>query len=197
LYAEITSGATAEPGSCVRCANALGREKNTMTEPTPPKNRRTWLTALIVVVVTLFLAFVGVVGGGIYWVSRHVHSEPSSSENAAQTLARERARFEGPPLLSLSANGGVAFSQRPDGERRPVSSLHVLAYDGERGQLVRVDIPGWLLRLSRHGHVRVNGLDAVPGLGDRITIDDLEQQGPGLVLDATTDEGARVLVWTE
>ncbi len=126
-----------------------------------------------------------------------MHSTLRAPADAEQAFARQRAQLPGPPLVTVSGDGRAHLTPGAGAAPGTTTTLHVLAYDAGQGRLVRVDLPAWLLRLARRGRVRVNGLDALPDSVERLTIGDLERHGPGLVLDATTPDGARVLVWTE
>ena len=76
-------------------------------------------------------------------------------------------------------------------------ALHVLAYDVSASQLRHVDIPGGLLRLMTvGGRFRLMNLETFGDNRDRITLDDLRQHGPGLVLDEHVGL-SQMLVWTE
>jgi len=62
-----------------------------------------------------------------------------------------------------------------------------------------VDLPFWLLRLvpsGRLGNVSGSGSDFSFESG-RITVDDLERHGPGLILDSKDSRNAQILIWTE
>ena len=70
-------------------------------------------------------------------------------------------------------------------------------YDPSKGTLAHMDLPGWALRVaSAGGRFRLANLGMVDNEQQRVTYEDLEHQGPGLVLDATR-RGRRILVWTE
>jgi hypothetical protein len=76
----------------------------------------------------------------------------------------------------------------------------VLAYDPDDERLVRISIPFWLLRLApstkRMSFLSDNGID-FDSERVRLTLEDLERRGPGLILDHKDRHGSLVLVWTE
>ena len=74
--------------------------------------------------------------------------------------------------------------------------MRVLVYDAHEGRLVHVDLPFWLLRLMPSGALGSFGGDFSFDSG-RLTVEDLERHGPGLVLDARDSRDAQVLIWTE
>ena len=90
---------------------------------------------------------------------------------------------------------------RPPGDARRVEihRLRVLVYDMNGGHLVHADIPGWVLRMMPNGR---GGVFETGDYGDfdmrrnRVTIEDLERHGLGLVLDGH-NRNTRILVWSE
>jgi hypothetical protein len=77
----------------------------------------------------------------------------------------------------------------------------ILAWNPDRGRIVRVSLPFWLLLMGRR---KVDLFDST-GTGsnsfdvDRLNIDvhELERIGPAFVLDYVTMNGERILVWTQ
>jgi hypothetical protein len=156
--------------------------------------KRTWLSILIAAAIILGILAVAATGGWVYWVTRHVSTRVASSESADDEFARERAHFAGQqPLIDLRS-GETTIERTPDAgrsSRAELNALHALAYDRETQELVRADIPFWLVRLRTL-------LFFVPDIGS-LTVDDLERHGPGLIVDVdrTGPHGSRALVWTD
>jgi hypothetical protein len=75
----------------------------------------------------------------------------------------------------------------------------VLIYDLQQGHLIRADVPGWLLRMmpdsGRYGGGFNTEFDD-EFTRHRLTIEDLEKHGLGLVLEGHNDN-TRILMWTE
>ena len=113
-----------------------------------------------------------------------------------------RARFAGQrPLIEL-AHGDEPIVHREmmkaEAEQR-LESIRVLAYDRRAGKLVRVSIPFWLLRVVPSHHfsfLNDNGIE-IDSDRIRLTIEDVERRGPGLLLDTRDRHGSQVLIWTE
>ena len=160
--------------------------------------KRTWLWVVLGVMATLALVVVALVGGAVYEFRRHVRTETVESSTAEQEFERQMRRFAGQqPLIELV---GRDRDDEPTIHRPPanaprvqIQTLRVLIYDLNEGRLIHADIPGWMLRAlpsSRFGAV-----------GDeferrRLTIDDLERHGLGLVLTGR-NYNTRILMWTE
>ena len=165
--------------------------------------KRTWITIVVASVATVCFLALAVVGGTAFFIYRHVHAEFTSETTAAETFASTRARFNGQaPLIEMNHNEPVVNSEglkRGPMPERPLESLRVLAYDDHSGKLVNVTIPFWLLRLfpSRNlSFLNDEGID-IDTHRIRLTLDDLERRGPGLVLDQKDRRGSQVIVWTE
>ena len=166
--------------------------------------KRTWLWIIFGVFICMAIGVVALVGGGIYLVSKHVRTELVGRISAEEEFLRQRERFAGQtPLIEMHGDfrdrqvqvhppaGGPGTSR--------LQTMRVLVYDGHEGRLVHVDLPFWLLRLMPLGRI-----GPVSGAGGgvsfdtgRLTVEDLERHGPGLVLDARDNRDAQILIWTE
>ena len=166
-------------------------------------SRRTWVSVLIAAVIVVGILAAAAVGGAAFFISRHVQTQVTPSENAEQRFLEARARFNGQrPLLELRRDDRPVVNR--DVLSGPASTvkleaLRVLAYDQHERKLVNVSIPFWLLRLApsnKFSFLNDRGIDFD---SDRIhlTIEDLERRGPGLILDQADRRGSQVLVWTE
>jgi hypothetical protein len=167
--------------------------------------RKTWISIAIASVAIVCLVALAAVGGTAFFVYRHVESKLTNEASAGQEFAAARARFEGQrPLIEIKRAGDEPVLHRdllrtdkmPD---KPLESLHVLAYDEDAGKLVRVNIPFWLLRMfpsKNLSFLNDEGID-IDARRIRLTLDDIERRGPGLLLDQKDRRGSQVLVWTE
>jgi hypothetical protein len=168
--------------------------------------KKTWLWIIFGVIICIAIGVAALVGSGIYLVSKHVKSELVGRVTAEQEFARQRDRFAGQqPLIEMRGEVGdqqvtVHRAAESTGKGKVgLQTMRVLVYDAHEGRLVHVDLPFWLLRLvpsGRLGNVSGSGSDFSFESG-RITIDDLERHGPGLVLDAKDSRNAQILIWTE
>lgn len=166
--------------------------------------KRTWLWIIFGVILFVALGVAALVAGGIYMVSKHVKTELVGRVSAEEQFVRQRDRFTGQqPLIEMRGEpGDQKVTVHRNGEAAPktdLQTMRVLVYDAHEGRLVHVDLPFWLLRLvpaGRLGNVSGSGSDFSFESG-RITVDDLERHGPGLVLDAKDSRDAQILIWTE
>lgn len=169
-------------------------------------DKRTKGCLLIGLGVTLLLVVVAgvlIVGGG-YWFVRqlNVQTDTQSPDEAAREMDAARARFANQePFIVLDGDRpGVRpdVEPPPAGSAKSIESLHLMAFDANDGQLVRLTIPFWVLRLAPEGKLS-SGSDALRGVkgADRLTVEQLESLGPGLLIDDREPDGSRVLLWTE
>jgi hypothetical protein len=104
----------------------------------------------------------------------------------------------GSPRLTRDGSGG--FTNTAMAAAGPVakpSKLGVLFFHANEKRLVRSDIPFWFFRLkgpAAQFALRGSGFD-MERLG--ITPKDIASQGPGVILDETSGNGDRLLVWAE
>ena len=162
-----------------------------------PTAKRTWLAVVGAAAIIIGAIAVLVVGGGAYIIYTHTAAQFVDTAGADAQFGAARARFAGQePLIELRGVDTPVLHRHESAPRREVVALHVLSYDTRTRKLVHADIPGWLLRVvSAHGSIRLANLEMFDDDRDRITLEDLERHGPGLIVDA--QGRSRVLVWTE
>jgi hypothetical protein len=160
------------------------------------------VSIVIASVIIVGMLAVAAVGGAAYFIYRHVHTSFTPSETAQSEFTQARARFDGQqPLIELRHDEEPIIHRElvTGAERQKLETLRVLAYDRHAGKLVRVSIPFWLLRMAPSKNLSFlndNGID-VDSERVRLTVDDLERRGPGLLVDTKDRRGSQVLVWTE
>jgi hypothetical protein len=173
------------------------------------RSKQTWIAIAVAVVAILILMGLALAGGSAYFVARHVHAQFVSSESANEQLARGRARFAGQtPLIEISEDDEPVVHHPPaDARPAPISVVHAMVYSEASGKLVTVNVPMWLLRMLP-AHERFAFLDdrgdwkrGTAPFSDRdrarLTLEDVDRHGAGLILDGRSRGGAQVLVWAE
>jgi hypothetical protein len=170
-----------------------------MNEP-PQKPKRRWIPIVFGIVLFLFVLGVGSVIFSVAWFRQHLLVTEASETTAAQEFEAVRAKFPGQrPLLEMR-DGRPFYVEERNNEPRSnaqITTLHLMAFDGDDGELVTFALPFWLLRL-KSGPISFSSYAS--GFDDRgvsIRPEDIERHGPGLVLDFTVDRRGRVLVWAE
>lgn len=167
--------------------------------------KKTWISIVIASVIIIGLFALAVVGGTAFFIYRHVDARFTNDTTADQEFSAARARFVGQrPLIEIRRDGDEPILHRDllrDAKmpEKPLETLRVLAYDDDSGKLVRVNIPFWLLRMfpsKNLSFLNDEGID-IDTRRIRVTLDDIERRGPGLLLDQKDRHGSQVLVWTE
>lgn len=164
------------------------------------KAKRTWLSILIAGVIIVGVVAVTVVGGTAFFIYRHVDAKFTGQTNADAAFANARARFSGQqPLITLNRDDEPVIHRDRQAPRRDINGLHALVYDEGAGKLTHVDVPGWLIRfMSAGGHLRIANMEMFNDDEQlKLTLEDLERHGPGLIMDVKRARGSQLLVWTE
>ncbi len=162
---------------------------------------KTWVWVVIAIVVIGILGIIAMAAAGMYFFSRHIQMREASPVVAARTFDEAKARFaKQKPLIELDDRGEFLRSnvQRERPSHPPaLEAMHMMAYDPDDGKVVSFSIPWWLMRL-RKGESVINFGGRDMDLEDlKITIEDLEQFGPTLIIDHKSPSGDRVLVWSQ
>jgi len=168
-------------------------------------SRKTWISIVIAAVIIVGFLAAAAVGGTAYFFYRHINAKFVEPASAETEFGQARARFTGQqPLIEMMRGDEPRLHRElvppPGASTAPLNTLRVLAYDSDAGKLVNVSIPFWLLRLAPGGKrlsfLSDNGIDFDTDRV-RLTLDDIERRGPGLMLDHKDRHGAHVLIWTE
>jgi hypothetical protein len=130
-------------------------------------------------------------------------SNASKSEASAAFDAALRATASPDPYIVVDPAGGVQVRRELEASsRRELRTLHLLAFDPATGRVYRVDFPWWFVRLKLSGPLNLGSLVA-SATGDwahldiKVTEEDLERRGAGVVLDHEPARGGRILLWSE
>jgi hypothetical protein len=174
----------------------------------PSRTRRIVVTVLALVAAACLVIAIAV----FLIVSRYMETVPLEADTAHREFATASARLTGPaPLVEYRGFEAPVIRRRPGAATHELHTLHVLAYDADEGELTRGAFPVSVLRtVTLGGWIRLMHAGGADG---RITLDDLERHGPGLVLDSrggtpgilavadavlgTKSTQSRFLIWTE
>ena len=211
---------TAHDDACVNDANRLADKPFRVTNKAPAQSdggtipvgsslkvvgamasTKTWIVAIAGFLGICVLILFAIAGTGVYFVSQHIESKRTSSAAALHEFDAARETLKGKtPLLELDRLGRPRQIKRtesmPTSPVRPTDMV-ILAWNPDRGHVVRVSLPFWLLHIGRR---KIDILDNSNSFDiDRLNIDiaELERIGPAFVLDYVTPSGERVLVWTK
>jgi flagellar basal body-associated protein FliL len=162
---------------------------------------KTWVWVVLGVIVTCVVAVVAIVGAGFYFFRQHIETRTVTPASASREFEEVKTRFVGQkPLVELDRHGNFVRSNpdraAPRNGRIP-EELFVMAFDPDDDRVVRIQIPFWLLRLKSGGSsINFNG--SRMDLEDlKLSVADLERFGPTLIVDHSSANGKRVLVWSQ
>jgi hypothetical protein len=150
-------------------------------------------------VLVVGVVMVGVVGYVIY--QQFAFQAKSATETSAdEEFAEIVAKFDGQKPYLIIKGGEPVLNDAPaaaPGQR--VEALHVIVWDPDKRKVVKLNMPFWLLRMTKGKPIRLSANDDADGgaVTLKITAEDLERRGPGLILDHKEASGERVLVWAQ
>jgi hypothetical protein len=158
---------------------------------------RTWVKATIGAGAVLTACFVALAGTAGYFVLKNLERRSAPEAAALHEIEIIRTRFGSrPPLIEIidprTADVRINRLAHSDGAR--VTTLHVVNWKSEDGEIVRTEMPVWLMRFSTVNVL--SQLVAVPAKV-RLTVEDIERYGPGIVVDYNQPGKTRVLVWVD
>lgn len=163
--------------------------------------RRTWIWIIGGVAAAGLIGVIALAGAGVYFVSRHVQAEPTSTVEAIASFDSVAGTFSGRrALYELDAQDRpvltTQLSSLPTAAESP-SSLMVQFWNPAEERLVRLTLPFWLLRFNPN-HISAGHSHRDFDLHQlQLDVDQLERIGPMLVLDYRNQDGVRVLLWTK
>lgn len=158
---------------------------------------RTWVKVSLVGLSLAILGIAALAGTSAYFVFRHLNVSTATEASAAKDFDAIRSKYGArPPLIEVSDPRGRDFKinrpVQPDG--RAISTLHVLTWTQDDGQVFRTEVPVWLMRFSS-----INILSQLGVAPERfsLTVKDIERYGPGVIVDFRRPGENRVLIWAE
>lgn len=167
-----------------------------------PRKKRPWMPIVIGVLVLLGVIAVGSIVLTVSWFRQNMTITPASEETAMRQFDEVRARYPGQqPLIELVDGKPQYVTERATrtASQTSLNTLHVLAFDRKEGKTVTFSLPFWILRM-KSGPIRISAYQQ--GWDDRgvsFRVDDIEQHGPGIIVDVSELEQGRgrVLIWAE
>lgn len=172
-----------------------------MNDAPKPKRKLTWLWIILGVLFVMFVVAVTGVFIAVSYVRQNVAiARDISDADANREFDAVLAKFPGQQPLIRLVDGRTQFvadraNQSPSARR--LTTMHVIAFDEDDGQLAQVSLPFWLLRM-RDRPIELSDYSRTSRDVDvSFKIEDLEKAGPGIVMDFTRPRDGRVLVWVE
>jgi hypothetical protein len=158
---------------------------------------RTWVKASIAGIALVVVAVVALAGTGAYFVFRHMEKRAGGEADAAQAIDAVKARFGArPPLVEIvdARAADIRINRPADASPARVGTVHIINWKRDPGELVRTEAPLWLMRFST---VNILSRLGIAPAKFRLTVDDIERYGPGVIVDYGAQGAFRVLVWVD
>jgi hypothetical protein len=158
---------------------------------------RTWVKIAIGGVALVAIALAALAGTGAYFVLRHMDKRPGGESEAVQVISGVKTRFGSrPPLVEIAdaRRADIRIYRPTEPNPAPVDTIHIVNWKSETGELVRADVPLWLMRFSSLNILSQLGLAPTKF---RLTVGDVERYGPGIVVDYGSPGAFRLLVWVD
>ena len=163
-----------------------------------------WGWIIFGIVAFTMLVGVGLIAvAGFFVYQQFAFKSVPATERTAELKFEEMAkRFEGQQPMLVIEDGEPVLTKPRHGVRHkaaPIEALHVMVWDPQEERVVSLNIPFWLIRMTNGHPIKLSagdhGNDVTPDL--KITADDLERHGPGLILIHREPGGDRVIVWAQ
>ena len=157
---------------------------------------RRWVKWTLAAVLLAFVCFAALAGTSAYYVMRHLEVRKGGEADVVKEIEAIRSRYGSrEPLITLvkpeAGDIRIARSSHPQGLQ--ANTIHVITWtaDGER---LQTDVPLWLMRF--------NSVNILSNLGIapakfRLTVHDVQQYGPGIVVDYRQPGERHALIWVE
>jgi hypothetical protein len=149
---------------------------------------------LAAIAIACIVALAGTAG---YFVWRSFERHGATEAAALREIDAVRARFGArPPLIEINdpKRMDVRINRLASTDGARVTTIHVVSWKAEDGEIVRTEMPIWLMRFSS---VNILSQLGVTPAQIRLTVDDIQRYGPGVVVDYKQPEAVRVLVWVD
>jgi hypothetical protein len=161
---------------------------------------RTWIIIILSIIGFIAVCLMVAAGAGAYWMTKRIHTSPTTATQAVKTFDQERQRFgTEKALITLEdVENGPAVQKRidalPTATVKP-TEMTILVWDPDDERTVRIELPFWILKMGKR---KIDiGSNAFDFDRFRIDVNDLERIGARLIADIQKPGGERVLVWTK
>lgn len=165
---------------------------------------RKWLPIVVGIAGFVLIVGLGLIASCVYLIRQQVSVETYSRATGAEEFEKLRAKLAGQQaLIELpgedgSKGEGVVHRELVNKPAGGVKTVHMRVWIPREGKLVKMDLPIWALRLMGSQPITFDtGDSGFGGVRLKVTAEEIERRGPGLILDHTERRGERLLVWSE
>jgi hypothetical protein len=162
-------------------------------------------TAAAVVGLSAVISLAVVIGSAVLFVFMHRDSSMTSAETADRQFQALRARFaDQQPLLDMEQRQARAEAG-PPATNGPLHTIHTVIFDTRGGRrLVQMSVPYWLARTFA-GRGDLQWLGELTFFDDtefdperiRLSLDQIERHGAGLIVDYRHPSGGQFISWVD
>jgi hypothetical protein len=164
------------------------------------KKRRNWLLIIFGVAVLLVFIGIGAIIAVTAWFQQNMSMQETSEREALGQFESVRQKFPNKAPLLEMRDGKPFYSGNRSPERpstTPLERLHVMVWDDDEERLMSFSMPFWLLRLKSTPIQFSSYASGMDDGGVDLRPEDIEKHGPGIILDTTSRQGERVLLWAQ
>jgi hypothetical protein len=165
------------------------------------------VSLLRAIAIVTSVAIAGVVGSGVLFVATHRSSSAESVEGANVEFQQLRARFVNQQALLDMNQRQARIDATAAKNPAPLHTVHTVIFDTRGGQrLVNMTVPYWWARKYGHGRNRdLKWLGQLSFLDDtefdpesiRLSWNEIERHGPGLIADYRHPSGGQFISWVD
>ena len=158
---------------------------------------RTWVKGTIAGVALVALCGLALAGLGAYFVLGTLETRDASEAEALREMDAVRARFGARrPLVEIAdvRRADIRINRLQGAGGLRVTTLHIINWNPKSRELVRTELPLWLMQFSSIN--LLSQLGVVPA-GLRLTVSDIKRYGPGIVVDYGSLGSVRLMVWAD
>jgi hypothetical protein len=158
---------------------------------------RTWVKRSLIGVAIVMTGFAILAGTTAFYAFRALDTRTATETESAGEFQAIRTKFGArPPLVEIVTPGraDLKINRSTEVDVRPVTTLHVVTWEADGNRLLKTEVPIWLMRFSS-----INVLSQLGVTPDRfkLTVQDIERYGPGVVIDHNQPGKSRVLIWVD
>jgi hypothetical protein len=158
---------------------------------------RTWAKVTLGGVALVAAAIAALAATGAFFVLRHMERRPSSEAEAVRAIDAVKARFGSrPPLVEITdpRQVDIRINRSTETGVPHVDTIHIINWKSDTGELMRTEVPLWLLRFST---LNIASQLGIAPARFRLTVSDIERYGPGVIADYASPGSVRVLMWVD
>ena len=158
---------------------------------------RKWVKVTLSLAAVAALLFTVLAGAGAYYVFRHLDTRSATEADTKDDFDGIRTKFKDrAPLVEIRnlASGDLVINRAVHPQGKRATTVHVMTWSAEESQFLRTDVPVWLTRFSS---INILSHLGIAPQKFRLTAEDLERYGPGIVVDYKQPGRNQVLIWLE